>query len=34
MYKELHFVYIVDGETFLDEEEAKEDLEKINKERR
>ena len=32
MYKELHFVYIVDGERFLDKEEAIKKLKEINKE--
>ena len=31
MYKELHFVYIVDGKKFLDKEKAEKHLEKINK---
>ena len=33
MYKELHFVYIVDGKKFLDKEQAEKYLKKINKER-
>tara|TARA_R110002020_G_scaffold450970_1_gene664743 strand:- start:4441 stop:4578 length:138 start_codon:yes stop_codon:yes gene_type:complete len=32
MYKELHFVYIVDGERFLDKEKATKRLDEINKE--
>ena len=31
MYKELHFVYIVNGKKFLDKEKAEEYLRKINK---
>ena len=33
MFKELHFVYIVDGKKFLDEEEAKKYLEEVNNDR-
>tara|TARA_R100001594_G_scaffold86401_1_gene120851 strand:- start:991 stop:1113 length:123 start_codon:yes stop_codon:yes gene_type:complete len=33
MYKELHFVYIVNGKKFLDKEQAEEYLKKVNKER-
>ena len=31
MYKELHFVYIVDGKKFLDKEKADKHLERCNK---
>ena len=31
MYKELHFVYIVDGKIFLDKEQAEEYLKECNK---
>jgi len=31
MTKELHFVYIVNGKKFLDEEEAEKYLKKVNK---
>tara|TARA_R100001443_G_scaffold39447_4_gene52766 strand:- start:1728 stop:1847 length:120 start_codon:yes stop_codon:yes gene_type:complete len=33
MTKELHFVYIVNGKKFLDEEEAKKYLEEVNNDR-
>ena len=31
MYKELHFVYIVNGKKFLDKEKAEKHLEEYNK---
>ena len=31
MYKELHFVYIVNGKIFLDKKEAEKYLDKVNK---
>ena len=33
MYKELHFVYIVNGKKFLDKEQAEGYLKKVNKDR-